>query len=80
MDLSTLSDAQTTDFTVDPTFQQLVSNSLIGLCLLAKGVTIMIPGCFRRVRKAIVDDCGLIQFVACRFSLFFLHTHTEIDR
>lgn len=32
MDLSTLSDAQTTDFTVDPTFQQLVSNSLIGLC------------------------------------------------
>eukprot|EP00435_Cladocopium_sp_Y103_P031288 s2932_g7.t3 len=35
MDLSTLSDAQTTDFTVDPTFQQLVSNSLIGLCLLA---------------------------------------------
>ncbi|CAK9030418.1 Adenylate kinase isoenzyme 1 (AK 1) (ATP-AMP transphosphorylase 1) (ATP:AMP phosphotransferase) (Adenylate monophosphate kinase) (Myokinase) [Durusdinium trenchii] len=32
MDLQTLSDAQTTDFAVDPTFQQLMSNSLIGLC------------------------------------------------
>jgi len=32
MDLQSLSDAQTTDFAVDPTFQQLVSNSLIGLC------------------------------------------------
>ena len=34
MDLQSLSDAQTTDFAVDPTFQQLVSNSLIGLCCL----------------------------------------------
>eukprot|EP00439_Symbiodinium_sp_Y106_P054523 s3681_g7.t1 len=32
MDLQTLSDAQATDFALDPTMQQLISNGLIGLC------------------------------------------------
>lgn len=32
MDLQTLSDAQATDFELDPTMQQLISNGLIGLC------------------------------------------------
>ena len=32
MDLQTLSDAQATDFELDPTLQQLISNGLIGLC------------------------------------------------
>ena len=32
MDLQSLSDAQSTDFELDPTLQQLISNGLIGLC------------------------------------------------